>query len=324
MFRASCIRNTSSFGADHIRQTKETWEFSDDEFDQELKALLNEGIIEKSDSSDGDYFHATKKGLIAKERNYQDRGLRHPVLYNKTVELSHLIVALMSCDDYYGGEALEHSEFDIEKLPVYLWFCDDKDIHQAVNSLLNENIIKKSNIDIWGERYYLTAAARIKYSKQIAPLLGLSPPTTILDKPSPPVPKFSGKYSDNLEYRWIEAEKCQDCGLWLSATAMYGSILETVLIGALKRQGNAALSSKSAPTNEPLVENWRLDTLIKASEELQLVDKSLAKYAHVLRDARNLIHPSKQIKENHYPTGESTKIAQQVVRSVLDNIFHKP
>lgn len=320
MFHASNYRSTCGFGADHIRQTEETWDYTDDEFSQELGNLEKEGIVEKINSSGSTYFQATKAGLVARERNYQERGLRHPSLINKTLDIGNAIVALMSCDDY-GMEVSQFSEFDMEELHVYLWNHDDTCIREAVIGLERDGIIRKSQIEGWGERYYLTAAGRIKYARIILPELGLSSPETILDKPKSPAPKFAGPYSENLKYRWLEAEKCQASGLWLSATAMYGSILETVLIWALKRQGDAALSSSGSPGKGVPVEGWRLDVLIKVSEDLNLVDKALVKYAHVLRDARNLIHPSKQIKENHYPTCESTQIAQQVVRGVLDSVF---
>lgn len=317
MFLASNVSSSCSYGSSHIRQIEETWDFEDDEFYDEIKNLEIEGLIKK----DGEYFQATRQGLIAREKSYQERGLRHPALQMQTDSVSDLIIALMSSNERMEFEALEYTEFDLDAVNIYLWKLSTEEIDSAVKYLLDNQFIEKEAFDFYnGNYHHLTAKGRRYYAKTVTELLNISSPLTILSAISPDYvepPAFTGDYAQNLVYRWNEAEKCRDAEAWLSATTMYGSILETVLISVLQKREEDAYVSSHSPKRRTPIERWRLDDMLKVANCIGIIDNTLAGYGNVLRDARNLIHPSKQIKEASYPDKESAKIAAEVVRAIV-------
>ncbi|HBH7908815.1 hypothetical protein L1D15_18255 [Vibrio sp. Isolate25] len=318
MFLASNVSSSCSYGSSHIRQIEETWDFEDDEFYDEIKSLEMEGLIRK----DGDHecFQATKQGLIAREKSYQERGLRHPALQSQTDSISDMIIALMSSNERIGIEALEYTEFDLDAVNIYLWKLSEKEIDSAVKYLLDNQFIEKEAFGFYdGNYHHLTAKGRRYYAKTVTGLLNISPPRTILSAVPDCIepPAFTGDYAENLVYRWNEAEKCRDAAAWLSATTMYGSILETVLISVLQAREEDAYASSHSPKRRTPIERWRLDDMLKVANCIGIIDNTLAGYGNVLRDARNLIHPSKQIKEASYPDKESAKIAAEVVRAIV-------
>ena len=318
MFLAYNISSSCSYGPSHIRQIEETWDFEDDEFNDEIRKLEAEGLIRKDQESE--YFHATEEGLIAREKSYQDRGLRHPALQIQTDNVSDLIIALMSSDERIGIEALEYTEFDMGAVNVYLWNLSGDEIDSAINYLLDNKFIEKEVFGFYdGNYHHLTAKGRRYYAKTVTRLLNIPSPHTILSPVlnyvEPPV--FSGEYAENLVYRWNEAEKCRGAEAWLSATTMYGSILETVLISVLQERENDAYTSNQSPKRRSPIDRWRLEDMLKVANSIGIIDNTLAGYGNVLRDARNLIHPSKQIKEASYPNKESAKIAAEVVRAIV-------
>jgi hypothetical protein len=201
-----------------------------------------------------------------------------------------------------------------------LWKLSTKEINSAIKYLLDNHFIEKEAFGLYdGNYHHLTAKGRRYYAKTVTSLLNIHSPSTILspvqDYVGPPV--FSGDYAENLVYRWNEAEKCRDAEAWLSATTMYGSILETVLISVLQEREHDAYASSQSPKRRSPIDRWRLDDMLKVANSIGIIDNTLAGYGNVLRDARNLIHPSKQIKEASYPDKESAKIAAEVVRAIV-------
>ena len=177
MFLASNVSSSCSYGSSHIRQIEETWDFEDDEFYDEIKSLEMEGLIKK----DGEYFQATKQGLIAREKSYQERGLRHPVLQAQVDSVSDLIIALMSSNERMGFEALEYTEFDLDAVNIYLWKLSTEEIDSAVNYLLDNQFIEKEAFDFYnGNYHHLTAKGRRYYAKTVTELLNIPSPRTIL------------------------------------------------------------------------------------------------------------------------------------------------
>lgn len=110
--------------------------------------------------------------------------------------------------------------------------------------------------------------------------LGIKPPATILSPTEPERLLFDNlglppDLTDNLRYRWEEAERCETARAWLAANILYGSILEATLHGWLGRMKKQAMAAKAAPkktshrgTHEINFSRWGLNDLISVALEL--------------------------------------------------------
>lgn len=135
------------------------------------------------------------------------------------------------------------------------------------------------------------------------------------------------RFSDHLNYRWLEAKKCYETNAWLAATILYGSILETIFIAALIREETSATASSKAPKrggNVLDIREWKLESMLNVATSIGMIDSNLAKYAHALRDSRNLIHPIKQVEENSEPDKEIADIARLVTMKVIKALSQRP
>ena len=68
-----------------------------------------------------------------------------------------------------------------------------------------------------------------------------------------------------IEYRWLEAQKCQYAGAYLAAVVMMGSILEALLLARAMISPQDAYRSSAATQTQ--LQKWSLDRLINVSAE---------------------------------------------------------
>ena len=121
-----------------------------------------------------------------------------------------------------------------------------------------------------------------------------------------------GQYKEILRlarYYRREAERCRESKAFLAGCVMTGAALESMLLAIANCFPEEALSSKLAPRRggavKPLVD-WSLAHLLSVTKErgwlpsgLSLDDEwddaraEIADYAEVIRQIRNLIHPSR-------------------------------
>lgn len=314
----------ASYGLEHIRQLEETWQYEADQVRSALASLTDEGLITKEKA----FWRATRAGLTAREMRWQQRGMRHPSLTSGNVDLRDIVVALIAS----GGE--EHEGFSVNglaqpALSVYLFRTGEAGCDGLLEKLIADGVARRIDHGIagWPARLILSADGRRLYAQEIVPRLGLRPPATILAPLEPECLPFDNlgldaTLADNLRFRWEEADRCVGARAWLAASALYGSVLEVILLGWLQREAASAMRAVSAPRDrteqvKPL-DRWTLSDLINVATELNYVDKSHARHVHALRESRNLIHPHKQIRERSTPDGHLTSISQQVVRAVID------
>ena len=291
--------------------------------------VYQENILKYFSESSPNSYSPTEKGLKCRELRWQELGFRHHSLINQENEkLKHLGIALIASGH---GVSIYDSQgitcFYTDTLPIYLWKYSEKEINDLLNDLLESDLIVSANIPKLHDkaRVRLTADGEIFYEREVIPRLGLSLEYTILQPLDKEPPVFSNELAENLRYRWEEAERCFNSGSWLAATIMYGSILETVLYGKLSQNLEQTISSSKAKRNkkkeiEKDLSKWHLYNFIEVAEDLNYIDKSMSAYSNVLRDARNLIHPTKQIKEVNIPNRDSTKTARQIVESITNII----
>lgn len=89
-------------------------------------------------------------------------------------------------------------------------------------------------------------------------------------------------------------------GEWKAATVLAGSVSEALLLWALRRRSKseidvavATLRNAGKLDEKPKADltRWRFVDMIRASEQLSILDEEAAKQADLARDFRNLIHP---------------------------------
>ena len=306
--------------------------FAPQQLEAGLIALRDEGLAQRDGPADSGAWRATPGGLAARERRWQARGRRHPCLISGDADPADLIVALIAA----GGSDLDVLAFDEttwRTLCVYLDCIDESRRTLARDDLIKQGLVGSEEWGLQPEALRLTGSGRRHYLQIVVPRLGLCPPATILAaQPSaPPALPFDDlglapAFADNLRFRWEEAGRCMSACAWLAATALFGSIIEVVLLDWLGRDQARTKAAAKAPRDRTgqakTLDRWTLAELITVAAELNYLDASHARHAQALRESRNLIHPDRHIRERSTPDSHLAGISQQVVRAVLDSLAH--
>lgn len=99
-----------------------------------------------------------------------------------------------------------------------------------------------------------------------------------------------------LQDRWIEAQKCQRAGGFLSAVILMGSILEGLLLCRAFGSRPEAYRSKASPKDRKTgdavpIEDWKLNDLIEVAVDVGWLKLDRGSFSHALRESRNIVHP---------------------------------
>lgn len=124
-----------------------------------------------------------------------------------------------------------------------------------------------------------------------------------------------GPLKDFMTRDWREVQIAHKAEAWKACLVLCGSILEAMLLSALKYIGD----SLRIPTSENLSkdpEKWPLVHLIAVAKENELLSGPAASFAGGLRDFRNLIHLDRQVRENIIADQQAANLAIQVVALV--------
>ncbi|MBP0590476.1 hypothetical protein J8I87_12260 [Paraburkholderia sp. LEh10] len=334
MFDAGNIK--SGYMLEAIRYVEATWAFAPADIAEELDQMETDRLVVRRPGFGGDireYWEATKAGKIVREMRWQQQGKRHAALSAQMAPAEELVIALIASGGNQDDTEMT-AGLDAEALSVYLAKLGEDVCKTTLDSLIARGLVRRDDEDIfgWPFRLVLTADGQRRYAHGVVPQLGLQPPATILAPTQSEQLPFDELgldtvLADNLRYRWEEAERCTGARAWLAATALYGSILEVVLPSWLAHDMERAMLVHAAPRDRknqvrPL-EDWSPAALISAAVELGHIDESLGRYAHALRESRNLIHPDRQIRERSVPDQGTTAISRQVVQAVLDTLALK-
>jgi hypothetical protein len=322
-------RGTVRFGTDSFRNLEAAWAY-------ELKALLTaldgmrtQGLVE---FIEGRYV-STTAGRVARERRWQEKGLRHPSLTSSSADIKDVLVALTKSGGY-ESEGQHRDSLNVEELEVFLPDANPSDVEQAIQALISEDIIRRGRHIISDDIIMIALSPEgvRHYAHRVIARLGIRPPATILSPVEPERLLFDNlglpsDLADNLRYRWEEAERCETARAWLAANILYGSILEATLHGWLGRMQPQALAARAAPQKTTArgkqkvpFSKWGLHDLISVAVELGLIDSTLTRHASALRENRNLVHPSRQMEERSEPDSTLTAISKQVVGAVLSTM----
>ncbi len=320
----------SSYGINSVRETEATWDFSVEEVELALVEMEQAGLVLLH--QDGKYWQASIAGKKLREKRWQELGLRHPVLTGPTAALTDVVLSIVIS----GGETVEgfaSDTYPAAALCVYLYALPESAIELAIQKLIESKLISDVPEPFrWTERdLAVTAEGRIHYARTVVPSLGLQPPRTILSALSQEAVSspfrdlgFDPEFTANLQFRWEEAARCRAARAWLAVTVLHGSILEAILLAALRQNDAEAKASSKWPKNAGVgpdaLDALGLSSLLNIAADIGLIEPTLAGYGHALRDTRNLIHPLKQIKENKYPDTTIADISTRVVQGVIASL----
>jgi hypothetical protein len=127
-----------------------------------------------------------------------------------------------------------------------------------------------------------------------------------------------------IKQRVSEIEKCIEVGASLSIVLLCGSILESILLNTAKQFPEKFNTYKNSPKDKNnqvrKFDDWTLNDFIDVSCGLGLINQNVKKFSHALREFRNYIHPSHQVKENFTPDIETSKISYQVLRLAISQL----
>lgn len=318
----------TSFGMNHVLGVEQTWEFSAAEIELELRTMLAEGLVVLSENG---HWTASMEGRKIRERRWQELGRRHlALLDHANANLEDLVLALVVCT---GHEFLELAWQDCPRQVIYihLWFRSEAEVDEAIASCIENGQIFIVDPVFSGnvERLAATAIGKKDYARVVVPRLGLDRSSSILSASTSEMEhSLFGKLNlpdvvfDNLCFRWEEAERCRAAGAWLALAILHGSILEALLAASLELHADRAWRSSKAPRDKKgaSFREWRLEAMLNVAADIGLVEPTLARYGHVLRDVRNLVHPNKQIAERSMPDDAAGSLSGQVLKAVIESL----
>lgn len=313
-----------AYSLDSLRDHESALPFERGPVEAELDALSRDRLVAAMGAN---AWFATSAGLVARERRWRERGLRHPALGDPAVPVRDRIIALVhsggETDERLAGQGLAR-----QALMVLLFDVDPLGVLLELEALETDGLLRQdaSCFGTDDARLYLRADGRRYYINEIVQRLGLVPPATVLASPQPERLPFdelglAPDIAENLRFRWEEAARCTKARAWLAAVVMEGSILELVLHAWLCEDQDHAMSATAAPRGKggtaKAVEDWTAAEMIRVAASLDWLEPSLAKYADGVRDTRNLVHPEKQVRERSQPDADVAGISSQVVKAVL-------
>jgi len=142
--------------------------------------------------------------------------------------------------------------------------------------------------------------------------------------PPPDFVKITGddKLSAILVERWNEINRCLQSDAHLAGIILMGGVIEAVLLAIVKRFPHKARDCKSAPLDKngkiKKIRDWTLNELINVAFDCDWIHQDAARFGHLLRKYRNLVHPWEQLEaEAATPAKDDCSVCWQTVRSSL-------
>lgn len=306
-------------------RSNELAEYSAEQLEGELKAMVVEGLLYQED--DSAYYWGTADGRIARQRYLAQKGyLTKPLVHQCLHGLESLLLAIAASgrvDPFSADESIAR-----DALPIILCDFSEEEIRATTETLIKAELLKVDSFHP-REGVYITGRGLHKYKKVVHLELALAPDEGIL-RIRAPVEKDARfgqlgldiELQDNLAQRWIDMEACAEAKAYLPAVIMLGSILEGALLAKLRANVASAMKSTYAPKDKgrttKTIEEWTLADSIAVAVSLGYIPRSVEKHSQELRDTRNLVHPGKQVKERILVDASLYRISKEVAETVID------
>lgn len=136
--------------------------------------------------------------------------------------------------------------------------------------------------------------------------------------------QLESAFTEILQYRIEEIEKCFAAESPLSVVLLAGSTLEGVFLGLAnkypKHFNTAYASPKDQNGKVRAFHEWNLNAFIDVGRELGLIQHDTSKFSHTLRDFRNYVHPFEQLASGFNPRTHTAKLCLQVLKAAIQEI----
>lgn len=123
---------------------------------------------------------------------------------------------------------------------------------------------------------------------------------------------------------WEEAARCYRAGAFLAATIMLGSLLEALLLLALKSnrkliqaRGIRFMDNRG---QERAPEKWSLGEMIEAASSLGWTSPKVKAFSHSIREYRNLVHPELRRRPSDLPRSDECIIASIIISGTVSEL----
>lgn len=116
-----------------------------------------------------------------------------------------------------------------------------------------------------------------------------------------------------LERDYSEIQRAFISQCWKSVIILSGSAIEAILVDQMLANETNAKGASKAPKNKSDIRRWDLAELIEVAVELGIVDSSVDKLSHSVREYRNLVHPGNEIRNKLVFGAEEARIAIEVL-----------
>lgn len=137
------------------------------------------------------------------------------------------------------------------------------------------------------------------------------------------------RHAEVMENLWVESQKAQKAGAYLSTIIILGSILEGLLLFKImespenmKKANQCASSPKDRDTKKVLsFDKWSLADLIVVSHKCGWINEYSYNYSNALRKHRNFVHPFFHLDELFtLPDEPECVMSRNVIESVFKNL----
>jgi hypothetical protein len=115
------------------------------------------------------------------------------------------------------------------------------------------------------------------------------------------------------DYQEVQRAFVAQC--WKATIVLAGGAMEAILLDRLSLDEASSVSATSAPKKADLM-RWDLSDLIKVAVELKLVNSSVEKLSHSVREYRNLIHPGNELRNKLTVGAEEARIAIEILNLI--------
>jgi hypothetical protein len=116
------------------------------------------------------------------------------------------------------------------------------------------------------------------------------------------------------------AEQTFRNGEWKASTILAGAAIEALLLWKLKQEDTKILESKVDFAKVAEIENWALDTLLRASKVAKIIEDTTFTEALIAKDFRNLIHPGRALRLQQKCTRGTALTALASLAHVVENL----
>ena len=136
---------------------------------------------------------------------------------------------------------------------------------------------------------------------------------------------LKNEYREIIERDFEEAQKALRSGCWKATIILAGSCLEGILTDLLLQRSEKAKASRKAPKDEQTgivkeITEWGLSRLILVSTDLSLIDQGVDKRSHSIREYRDLVHPSVEIRSRLKVSEQEAKISMLILDMVHNHL----